>query len=191
MYNHTISALCAVILAMVQSTYALAQNSSDFRSMTIPSEACEIFGSELSGSARSGRTGNAIYVCADPGSTGAVTAMCPIPLSNIRASGTGSPKLAKFRTYFMDSDGPGSEARVYSTIEKKYIIGLSVPVDLVCGPFDSNLVANVSSFPTSATKNCSTVQTILARTFYRSSVHLSVAPTTSSRCAQFYGIDFP
>ena len=158
---------------------------------TLPSEACEIIASDLSGNAWGGRTNGAIYVCMEPGATGVLSAKCPVPLSNIRAAGSGSPKLVKFRVYYMDDDAAGADTQVYVTFAKKYITGSSVPIDLVCGPMDSNTSGNTNNRATTSTKICSAPYTFQAKTFYSMSVRRTVGPSELPRCAQFYGIDFP
>ena len=51
-----------------------------------------------------------LYVQAGHETTGTAVlqAFCPVPLSNIRVSGSGSPRLAKFRAHYADYDGVGS-----------------------------------------------------------------------------------
>ena len=98
------------LFAAVQPAWAQT-NSRDFRSITMPAEACEITTTEFTGTTSGGRQPNgAILICTELGGTGVVAARCAVPLSNVRFSGSGSPILAKFCVYYMDSDGAAASA---------------------------------------------------------------------------------
>ena len=95
--------------------------------MTLPSEAYKIIVSNFSGNAWVGRTNAAIYVCAPPGATGVLSAKCPVPLSNIRVAGSGSPKLVKFRVYYLNDDVAEADTQVYVTFDKNALPAQAYP----------------------------------------------------------------
>ena len=169
---------------------ANAQNSSDLRSLTIPAIACEITYTEFTGNAGGGRHGNSvIYAEASGGGTAVVQAFCPVQLSNIRVSGSGSPRLVKFRVHYMDSDAAGTAVRVIATLMKTYITaGGSIPGDGVGCLMDLSTIGNTSGVPTTSTAICSAPYTFQAKAFYNMIVTLSAS---SGQTAQFIGIDFP
>ena len=177
-----------IVSSLAYPLAASAQNSSDLRSLTIPASACEIGYTEFSGDNAAGGkigSGSTIYVQAPPGGTAVLQATCPVPLSNIRVSGSGSPRLAKFRVYYMDSDAAGTAARVHVDFIKVSITGSGASgCGVGCNTMDSNISGNTSRLTTASTATCSVPYTFQAKAFY-------VMVVTLFDNSQFYGIDFP
>ena len=88
-----------IVTSLAYPLAASAQNSRDFRSLTIPSSACEINYTEGNGFSGRASGGGFIFAETNQDTKTAVQAVCPVPLSNIRVSGAGSLTLAKFRAY--------------------------------------------------------------------------------------------
>ena len=99
---------------------ASAQNSREFKALAIPASACETVLTEFVGDSTGGRlaSGNVTYVQAPGGGTAMLHATCPIPLSNVRVAGSGSPQLAKFCVYYHDFDAAGTGSRVFASVMK-------------------------------------------------------------------------
>ena len=172
-----------------------AQNSSDLRSLTIPASACEIntsggSGTEFTGGAAGGRQGHAaLFVEAPlPEGTAVAVAFCPVPLSNVRVAGSGSPRLAKFRVYYSDSDAAGTASRVLVEFGETFILGTNITGGGVGCRIDSNTIGNTKNTATTSTAICSVPYTFKAKVFYNMHVTLLANP---GGYTQFFGIDFP
>ena len=114
----------------------------------------------------------ALYVEAPPGGTAVMVAKCPVPLSNIRVSGSGSPRLAKFRVYYSDNDAAGTVSRVLvSSGRNVYFSHQAKTATITSGgvvacSMNSNTTGNTRNAATTYTAICSVPYTFKAKVFY-------------------------